>query len=607
MSSIKHNVADVVWKSPGGLMEVVSMRYEHRMSELPLLRVELKTEDHSLKPDAIVNQSAHVDLMCGDELSQPRSFKGIVTRFAQKRTAYGNIGAAMPKRVFYEADVRPKFWLATKHVDTRVFRQMTIKDIADQILGELGIPCEWKLEGEHITRDHTVQYQESDYHFISRLMEDEGVYFYFDYTLETVIFGDAKGVHTPCEPTAQLDYSEEQTRHVAFGTFERILDVAYEETIGSGLFTVDHYNYETSQVSIKKDDTEGSSPNFPALEQYTHTMNYLDAGRGTFYARTRKEAETASIKIIKGKSTGRSLHVGFLLTMAKHFHDALNKTWLLTAVRMEVIEGKAVSWFEGFESDKPYRAPCKTPRPQVFGVQTAVVTGPSGSKVYLDSLGRCKLQFHWDRVGQKDDQSSMWVRVSNNYAGKDYGIQWIPRVGHEVLVSFIDGNPDLPIVTGRVYNDLNKPPLGPGQKFQNIIKTIKDNHMLFDDSDGAELIEIRAEKDMSTIVVNDERYQIGHDKSINVGNDHVEQIGRNMTLTVGKTSRRPWPNTTTKPLERTEAPVSAKYTTTWWERMWCLPLDETCERMWVETIPRLYRVLMTWWSQKRARKTLARI
>ena len=167
-------------------------------------------------------------------------------------------------------------------------------------------------------------------------------------------------------------------------------------------------------------------------------------------------------------------------------------------------------------------------------MQTAIVTGPAGSKVYLDELGRCKLQFHWDREGPNNERSCMWVRVSNNYAGKDYGFQWIPRVGHEVLVTFMEGNPACPVVTGRVYNDFNTPPLGPANKFQNIIKSIKDNHIMFDDKDGAELVEIRAEKDMYTLVVNDDTQQIGNDRKVKVVRHHHETIGKNMTINVGE-------------------------------------------------------------------------
>ncbi len=534
MVSIKHNVADVIWRSPSAPMEVEEFRFEHTISDIPLLRVLLKSEDHSLLPKDLVNQQAHLDLMCGEMLTTPRNFKGIITRFAQKRTTYGNIKKASRPKVLYECDIRPKFWLLTKRVNTRVFRQLNVKDIVSSVLDEHGVTFQWKLNDTHIVRDHCVQYQESDYQFVSRLIEDEGIYFHFDYPMDTVIFVDNMSAHTDCTPTAKLDYSEEKTMHQAFGSFERVHDVTYEEVIGTGKFTVDHYNYESSQMALKKDDSEGSPPQFPSLERYEHTLDYLDLGRGTFYAKVRKEEETAGIKVIHGLSSGRSIHVGFLMTMAKHFHGALNRAWLITRVVIEFNQGRAMTWFDGFETEKPFRPARKTERPQVFGVQTAVVTGPSGAKVYLDNLGRCKLQFHWDREGMKDEKSSMWVRVSNNYAGKDYGIQWIPRIGHEVLVSFVDGNPDLPVVTGRVYNDLNKPPLGPGEKWQNIIKTIKDNHILFDDVDDGERIDIRAQKDMSTTVLNNESYSIGNDKSINVKHDHGETIGNDMTLDVGR-------------------------------------------------------------------------
>ena len=335
-------------------------------------------------------------------------------------------------------------------------------------------------------------------------------------------------------------YVEEISPRFQFGKQEFIRDFCYEEIVATGVFAVHHYNYETSQTNIKTQKQDGKAPCFTEVERYQHSLNYKDKGAGDAIAKRLLEEEISHRKVGRGFSSSRSFEAGYAMTMTDHFRDEFNVKWLLTSCSITMSQGGYQCEFTCLPADIPFRPARKTPPPKATGIQTAVVTGPSGSKVYLDEMGRCKLQFHWDREGGKDERASMWVRVSQNYAGKGYGIQWIPRVGDEVLVTFINGDPDMPIVTGRVYNDFNTAPLGPANKWQNIIKTIKDHHIIFDDEDGKEVIDIRSHKDMKTLVVNskslnvgnDETISIGDARSITVGGRHSESIGKNMTINI---------------------------------------------------------------------------
>ncbi len=533
MSAVKHNVADLIWKKPGSNIELVSMTMQQAISELYVIQAEIRAGDKALAFADMLHADAEIVIKCGDDLSEDRMLSGIITRFSQSRTRHGNLPNATGKNYLYDVEIRPKLWMLTRQVRSKVFQKKNSKDIVAEILGEYGIACQWKLQGSPAPMEYCVQYGESDYDFISRLLEGSGICFFFDQKEKKVIFTNHAGGHPDCRPIADVMYVEEISPRFQIGKQEFLKDFTYAESIGTGSFAVNHYNYETSQTNIKAETTEGKVPCFPEVEHYLHTRNYPDKSAGNDMAILLKEAETARAKVGRGSTSCRSFEAGHAMTITDHFRSSMNCKWILTSCNISMEQGSYQCRFTALPADVPFRPANKTPRPKIFGLQTATVTGPQGAKVYLDEMGRCKLQFHWDREGGKDDRASMWVRVSNNYAGKDYGIQWIPRIGHEVLVTFIDGNPDLPLVTGRVYNDFNSAPLGPANKWQNIIKTIKDNHLIFDDEDGKERIDIRAEKDMETLVVNDDEQTIGNNRTITVGRNHSETIGADMTISVG--------------------------------------------------------------------------
>ncbi|CAM2068931.1 Type VI secretion system tip protein VgrG [Sulfidibacter corallicola] len=533
MTSLANRERDIFWEGPGG-DEVVVLKAKIReaISELYVIEADIKSEQRDLKFEDMIHANARIVLMCGEELTDRRVFSGIITGFAQARTSHGDVGTTSDPAFLYQVEIRPDLWLATKKTYSKVFQDKTSKDIVGECLDELGIAHRWELQSTPPTRDYCLQYEESSYAFVSRLMEEDGICFYFDHDQQQVVFANHAGGHDDCKPNPKAKYMEDDDLKQGFGAKEHIQDFHYREVLSTGNFTLNDYHHETSQTGLMDSETASAPPFFSKLEVYEHTQNYKVSGNVSYYKPLRKEAEESINKVGKGMASCRSFEVGHVFEMTDHYRDDFNAKWLLTSCHISLEQGHYVVHFTCFPIKLNFRPERKTKAPRVYGIQTATVTGPPGAEVYLDDLGRCKIQFHWDREGQKNDRSSIWVRVSNGYAGKDYGIQWIPRVGHEVLVAFLNGMPDHPMVVGRVYNDFNKCPLGPDKKYQNIIKTIKDNHIMFDDEDGKEMIDIRAQKDMNTLVLNNKTITVNNDMTTTVHHDKTIVVDNDMSTTV---------------------------------------------------------------------------
>lgn len=534
MGSLKHNVADIRLHCASGTLEVVEFTVIETLSSIYSVKVSFKT-DEIIPFEDLIDTSAYVELMAGPELDTPREFHGIVAKFVQNRTGHGNLDTATRQLYYYQVELRPEMWRLSKCRRSRVYRDKTTQDIVNEVLDEIGISnYSWDLNGTPRPRKDTVQYKESNLEFVLRLLEDDGIFFFFDHADSgKIVFGDHPGAHPSCTPTSEARYVEETSPRFAQGSREFVSDLNYEVNVGSGKFILNDYFHETSTTDLKREDTESNPPCKEAYAVYEHQARYTKGDEGATLATIRKEEEIADLKVITGRTTCRSFACGHTFTLDGHFVDALNRDWILYQISVNAVQGRYSCQFVAIPADVVFRPARVTPKPRIYGVQTGVVCGPGGEKVYLDKMGRAKVQFHWDRENNNDDHSSMWVRVSQSYAGKDYGTQWIPRIGHEVLVSFVDGDPDRPVITGRVYNDANTAPLGPSKKWQNIQKDIKDNHMMFDAEDGKELVDIRAQRNMNTLVVADKSLSVGGNESNSIGNNRDDSVGVNETRTVG--------------------------------------------------------------------------
>ncbi len=474
-----------------------------------------------------------------------RTVQGRVYYFAQ--TGYDELS-----RVHYRARIGPEIWRLSKRYDLRVFQNMTVQKIIEQVFTKAKIPedsygFQFKPGPEH---EYCVQYRESDLDFISRLMEAEGIYYYFDHTDKSqLIITDDMGTH-PAIQSATVRLAPRVPTMMAASEYVREFEV--HEQVTEDKVTLWDYNPDEPAHP-----TSDASPETPMLgmEVYDYPGGFSEVSTGGQLAQVWLESFQAQARIGRGTGTCRRFAPGFKFTLDSHPQPEVNREYLIIAERITGInsvsdedDSKArplpyQTEFSCIPSNVPYRAPRQTPSP-IIPAQTATVVGPSGEEIYTDEfgLGRIKVQFHWDRDGKFDDTSSCWVRVKQTWSGANWGTIFIPRVGMEVVVEWLDdGAQSRPLVTGCVYNGANQPPYPlPAEKTKSTIKTNSSkggggfNELRFEDRKGNEQIFIHAEKDMDIRVKNDRREWVGNDRHLFVTRDERQQVKRDRHVTIGR-------------------------------------------------------------------------
>lgn len=531
------------------------------VSGLSTVHASLESERDDIDAHEIVGKGAAVVIETAD--GSKRYFHGIVSRFLQ--------GGRDTRLVEYKAELRPWLWLLTRRSNCRIFQNKTVPQIVEQVFRDSGCSdFEFKLDGTYDPRIYCVQYRETDFDFVSRLLEEVGIFYFVRHEADrhVVVLADSPAALPDCPGQAEVDYQGD------VGQAGRDLVTAWESTqeLHTGRVTLKDYNFEDPGnpllVSRATGDKIGDNQRHEAYDY--HPEKYPASGKGEPIARLRmQEGEAGGVRN-QGQSTCRAFAAGHAFTLQKHFRDGLNgKRYLLLAVEHRLNQpsmfrsgtGTATTYENTFvcmPADVPFRPARVTPKPFVRGPQTAVVVGPAGEEIHVDKYGRIKVQFHWDREGKKDDQSSCWIRVSQAWAGKQWGALVHPRIGDEVVVECLEGDPDKPIVTGCVYNAQQMPPYDlPANKTQSGLKSRSSpggsasnfNELRFEDKKGQEEVFFQAEKDKrvnvkhnrSETVGNDESISIGHDRSetvghdetISIGNDRTETVAKNETITIG--------------------------------------------------------------------------
>ncbi|MDC0721704.1 type VI secretion system Vgr family protein [Nannocystis bainbridge] len=472
-----------------------------------------------------------------------------------------------------ELKLVPAIWRLLQRVGCRIFQELTTPQILAKVLETAGIArsdFRFDLRANYVPHGYCAQYRESDFDFISRLMEQSGIFYYFEHREDKHVVtmtdhGDF-AAPIPGDATLRLTAEDEQ---------ERILQFRLTESVRPRRVTV--RDKSLHQPGQPMEATAGAGAD---SEIYEYPGAFTELGKdaphkGDQQARLRLEALQATRRRGSGTSDSPRLTPGLAFTLADATRTHLEGDYRIIGVvhrgeqPQALDEGAAGHFHYGnqFEcADKriPYRAPRVTPSPVVHGAQTATVVGPGGEEVFVDEHGRVKVQFHWDRRGAHDEGSSCWVRVSQAWAGSGFGAMFIPRIGHEVVVEFLEGDPNRPLITGRVYTGFNTPPYSlPDEKTKSGIKSEStpggggSNELRFEDAKGREEIYLHGQKDWNIVVEHDKSQQIGHDvalqvghdrseviggdheesiakdKRVRVGNDHTEAIGRTMNLSVG--------------------------------------------------------------------------
>lgn len=453
----------------------------------------------------------------------------------------------------YKVTIKPWLWFLTRTSDCKIFQNQSVPDIIKEVCNGLGFTdIEDKLTASYRTWEYCVQYRETDFSFLSRLMEQEGIYYYFTHEegKHTLNLADGYGSHEPIPEYEELEYYPPDDTVVRDD--KRINSWIVSKNIQPGAYVLTDYDFVKPKADLKVNSTVTRTHSEAEHEFFDYPGEYAENGDGNNYVRTRIEELHTQYEQAKGDGIAKGLMSGGLFTLANYPREDQNKEYLVVSVthkmQMDTFEagsGGGASYSNSFtviESGTPYRAARTTAKPMVQGPQTAVVVGPSGEEIYTDEHGQVKLQFHWDRYGQSDENSSCWVRVSQLWAGKTWGGIHIPRIGQEVIVEFLEGDPDRPIVTGRVYNGDQTPPYDlPANKTQSGIKSRSSkggsganfNEIRFEDKKGEEQVYVHAEKNQDNIVENDETTSVGHDRTEDVGNDETISIGNDRTETVG--------------------------------------------------------------------------
>ncbi len=527
------------------------------VSALDTIELELLSARPDIAAEKLLGQPVGVAIALG--AGGQRHLNGLVTRLG--------IGRAQGRWFRYHASVRPWLWALTRTADCRIFQDQNVRQIIETVFADHAAIADFrfKLHKSYRTRTYCVQYRETDFDFVARLCEEEGIYWYFEHGAggaQQLVLVDDVAALEPAPGAESLPYYDNRGQRAP--DVATIGDWSASREVRTGKAALTSYDFERPGTTLRVEQVQPRSHTLDDAEVFDFEGRYTRKDDGQHLVDTRLEELQCGFERLAGTTTSHALQVGHLFRLTNHPRADQNAQYLCLHSRLslrlapsESVGGAGTDGGDHFEcsfaaqpSQQPYRAPRRTPRPFVQGPQTAVVAGPAGEEIYTDKYGRVKVQFHWDRYGKRNDQSSCWVRVSSPWAGKSFGFVQIPRIGQEVVVSFLEGDPDQPLVTGRVYNAEQMPPWElPSNATQSGVLTRSSkggaygnaNAIRFEDRKGAEQLWIHAEKNQDIEVENDETHSVGHDRSktvdhdetVLVKHDRTETVGNNETITIG--------------------------------------------------------------------------
>jgi type VI secretion system secreted protein VgrG len=473
-----------------------------------------------------------------------RYFNGIVCEGEQG----GFVTIDEVRYAVYTFRLVPKPWLSTRRRDCRIYRSMSVPQIVESVLGDIGYgDLKLSLAGSYPARDYCVQYRESDFDFISRLMEQEGIYYFFTHTqsTHTMVLADALGAHSAVPGFEQIPYVPPIERGKRMKA--SISDWQTARTVNTTRVQLDDYDYLKPKASLlatelltdKEDvhDVSGLDIYDYAYDTVGYDARFADGQR---YAQVRADALNVPLALCTGSSDASGLACGALFKLKDFPLAEANQEYLVIDTVLRLVEPDYVTGggadddeaplqcdFKVIRSRQPFRTMPTTPRPVIAGLQTAVVYGDTPGDIAVDKYGRVQVTFFWSRPARPNAQNSCPVRVAQMWAGKRWGAQFIPRVGQEVVVSFLDGNPDRPLIIGSVYNADNMPPYGlPENKTQSGVKSRSHegggsedyNEIRFEDKMGSEQVLIHAQKDLREESEHDHDVQVAHNYTLTAGN-----------------------------------------------------------------------------------------
>ncbi|MEW5979686.1 MAG: type VI secretion system tip protein TssI/VgrG [Acidobacteriota bacterium] len=503
----------------------------------------LHSENRAIAFNSIMGKKATIKIKLSD--GSERCLNGLIGSFSQGGSTTLNVGNTTATFASYSAKLVPWLWMLKHTSDCRIFQNQTALDIIQQVFDENQLK-DYKIrtQGSFSEREYCVQWNETDLDFVLRLMEEEGIFYFFEHeeTKHTLVLANQPSEFKPCPYGAEARYGTAQ----GAGRYEEIVtDWNFVQQVRPGKVEIKDFNFEQPTMNLT---TSVTGQDERKLEVRYYPGDYFKLDEGEKIVGIRMEEQATPTTVVQGISFCRNLASGYRFELKDYYRrDLVSKPFVLTEVRHESEQGNNYlatasqarddfeysNSFQCIPHSVPFRPPRVTPRPIIHGSQTAIIVGPPGEEIFVDKYARVKVQFHWDREGKYDDKSSCWMRVSQAHAGKSWGAVHLPRIGQEVIVSFLDGDPDRPIITGMVYNGESMPPYTlPDEKTKTTFKSYSSkggggfNELRFEDKKGSEQVFLHAEKELDIRVKNDRREWIGRDRHLIIKRDRKDLIER---------------------------------------------------------------------------------
>lgn len=506
------------------------------------ISAELLSTDPAIDFDQIVGQNVTIRLNLSS--GSTRYFNGIVSRFAQR--------APLGRLARYEAIIVPTLWLLTRTSDCHIFQNKPVPVIIKEVCRDHGITdIQDGLTGKYEPWEYCVQYRETDFNFISRLMEQEGIYYFFTHEngKHTLVLCDAPSAHEAFTGYEQVSF---RPRAAGSTDLEHIYEWTVEKRVQPGTFVHTDFDFKNPREPLLARASVNRDYMASGFEMFDFPGEYTGFKAGERYARLRIEELQVRHHLAHGVADARGIAAGHTFSLVDYPRvdqngDHLVVSCSLTARADEFDSQGApmgrgpvcVANFTAIGAGEPFRPARVTRKPVVEGPQTAIVVGPAGEEIHTDEFGRVKVQFHWDRLSKADENSSCWIRVAQLWAGKKWGAMFIPRIGQEVIVEFLEGDPDRPIITGRVYNGEEMPPYElPTEKTKSTVKSNSSpdgggfNEIRLEDKKGKEQLFVHAQRNKDERVGSTSKESVGSDRHLTVKRDQLEKVEGDKHLTV---------------------------------------------------------------------------
>ncbi|MEX1716762.1 type VI secretion system Vgr family protein, partial [Escherichia coli] len=518
------------------------------VGELFTYSIKLKTPD--ILNLGYVSPAANLQLkpMVGKDLCVHIELDGGGKRYISGLVTAARVAGHQGRSVVYELRLEPWLKILTHTSDYKAFQNKNVVDILDEVLDEYPWPVEKRLVENYPTRAWQVQYGETDFAFIQRLMQEWGIYWWFEHSenSHTLVLADAINVHKACADSPLVCYYQKGLKLDK----EFIHTITANESLRSGQWVLNDFDFMKPRSLLKSTVANPRETGLAEYEHYEWPGDYFTKSEGEMLTRIRMEEQRSPGSRVQGSGNIRTLMTGFTFTLENYPTAEVNREYLLVQTTLFIQDNAQHSGqdqhfsystsFELHPTSEVYRPQRTLSKPHTKGPQSAIVTGPAGQEIWTDKYGRVKVQFGWDRYGKNDENSSCWVRVSYPWAGKGFGGIQIPRIGQEVLVDFKNGDPDLPIIVGRTYNQDTMPPWGlPGAATQSgfYSHTIgggpaNANALRFEDKPGGEEVWLHAEKDQRIEVNNNESHWVGNNRLKVIDKTETAIIGEKRSLTV---------------------------------------------------------------------------